>query len=57
MLEIPHSTEAKIAKLQQLVEQVKEIEKCSEARDSLLSYAQLQMEGYKTPPHIRLLAE
>ena len=56
-MHIPESTEAKIAKLQQLVFQVKEIEKCSEARDSLLSYAQLQMEDYKTPPHIRLLAE
>ena len=56
-MHIPESTEAKIAQLQQLVLQVKEIERCSEARDSLLSYAQLQMEDYKTPPHIRLLAE
>ena len=55
-MHIPESTEAKIAKLQQLVLQVKEIERRSEARDSLLGYAQMQMEDYKTPPHIKLLA-
>ena len=56
-MHIPESTEAKIAKLQQLVQQVQEIEKRSEAKNSLLGYAQFQMEGYKTPPHIKLLAE
>ena len=55
-MHIPESTEAKIAKLQQLVLQVKEIERRSEARNSLLGYAQMQMEDYKTPPHIKLLA-
>ena len=45
MYDIPESTEAKIAKLQELVNKVKEIEKCSEARDSLLGYAQFQMES------------
>ena len=56
-MHIPDSTEAKIAKLQQLVQQVQEIEKRSEAKNSLLGYARFQMEGYKTPPHIKLLAE
>ena len=51
-MHIPESTEAKIAKLQQLVQQVQEIEKRSVAKNSLLGYAQFQMEGYKTPPHI-----
>ena len=56
-MQIPNTTQEKIQQLQQLVEKVKELEIRNEAKDSLLGYAKFQMEEYKTPPHIKKLAE
>ncbi len=56
-MQIPNTTEEKIQQLQQLVDRVKELESRNEAKDSLIGYAKFQMEEYKTPPHIKKLAE
>ena len=53
---IDKSTEQKIAELERLVEQVKDIEYKEKARTSLVGYAKFQMENYLSPPHIKLLA-
>ena len=53
---IDKSTEQKIAELERLVEQVKDIESKEKARTSLVGYAKFQMENYLSPPHIKLLA-
>ena len=50
------STEQKIAELERLVEQVKDIESKEKARTSLIGYAKFQMDNYLSPPHIKLLA-
>jgi len=50
------STEQKIAELERLVEQVKDIESKEKARTSLVGYAKFQMDNYLSPPHIKLLA-
>ena len=50
------STEQKIAELERLVEQVKDIESKEVARTSLIGYAKFQMDNYLSPPHIKLLA-
>jgi len=54
---IPDTTQEKIEILQKLVGQVKEIESRENAKNTLIGYAQFQMEEYKTPPHIKKLAE
>ena len=46
----------KVAKLEMLVEKLKEVESKNKARDTLIGYAKYQMEGYLSPPHIKLLA-
>ena len=53
---IDKSTEQKIAELERLVEQVKDLESKEEAKNSLVGYAKFQMENYLSPPHIKLLA-
>jgi len=53
---IDKSTEQKIAELERLVEQVKDIESKEKARTSLIGYAKFQMDNYLSPPHIKLLA-
>jgi len=53
---IDKSTEQKIAELERLVEQVKDIEYKEKARTSLVGYAKFKMENYLAPPHIKLLA-
>ena len=50
------STEQKIAELERLVEQVKDLESKELAKNSLVGYAKFQMENYLSPPHIKLLA-
>ena len=56
-MRIPETTEEKIAQLQLLVGKVKELETKESARTGLLGYAKSQMDNYKTPPHIKKLAE
>ena len=46
----------KVAKLEMLVGKLKEVTAKGKARDTLLGYARHQMEGYLSPPHIKLLA-
>ena len=53
---IDKSTEQKIAELERLVEQVKDLESKELAKNSLVGYAKFQMENYLSPPHIELLA-
>jgi predicted phage terminase large subunit-like protein len=53
---IDKSTEQKIAELERLVEQVKDLESKELAKNSLVGYAKFQMENYLSPPHIKLLA-
>ena len=55
-MKIPETTQAKIAKLTELVGHVKELESREAAKNSLLGYAKFQMDNYKSPPHIKLLA-
>ena len=53
---IDKSTEQKIAELERLVEQVKDLESKELAKNSLVGYAKFQMDNYLSPPHIKLLA-
>jgi len=55
-MSISKETQKKIAKLTELVEQVRELESREEAKNSLIGYAKFQMDNYKSPPHIKLLA-
>ena len=55
-MSISKETQQKIAKLTELVEQVRELESREDAKNSLLGYAKFQMDNYKSPPHIKLLA-
>ena len=55
-MKIPETTQAKISKLTELVGQLKELESREAAKNSLLGYAKFQMDNYKSPPHIKLLA-
>ena len=55
-MKIPETTQAKIAKLTELVGQVRQLESQEEAKNTLLGYAKFQMDNYKSPPHIKLLA-
>ena len=55
-MSISKETQQKIAKLTELVEHVRELESREEAKNSLIGYAKFQMDNYKSPPHIKLLA-
>ncbi len=56
MSQVSSSVGEKVAKIEMLVNQLKEMEGKDKARDTLLGYAKYQMESYLTPPHIKLLA-
>ncbi len=53
---IEKSTEKKIAELESLVEQVKNLESRELEKNSLVGYAKFKMDNYLPPPHIKLLA-
>ena len=46
-MKIPETTQAKIAKLTELVGHVRELESREAAKNSLLGYAKFQMDNYK----------
>ena len=56
MSQVSSSVGEKVAKIEMLVNQLKQMEGKEKARDTLLGYAKYQMESYLTPPHIKLLA-
>ena len=56
MSQVSSSVGEKVAKIEMLVHQLKQMEGKDKARDTLLGYAKYQMESYLTPPHIKLLA-
>ena len=56
MSQVSSSVGEKVAKIEMLVHQLKQMEGKEKARDTLLGYAKYQMESYLTPPHIKVLA-
>ena len=56
MSQVSSSVGEKVAKIEMLVNQLKQMEGKDKARDTLLGYAKYQMESYLSPPHIKLLA-
>ena len=56
MSQVSSSVGEKVAKIEMLVQQLKQMEGKEKAQSTLLGYAKYQMESYLTPPHIKLLA-
>ena len=56
MSQVSSSVGEKVAKIEMLVQQLKEMEGKEKAQSTLLGYAKYQLESYLTPPHIKLLA-
>ena len=56
MPQVSSSVGEKVAKIEMLVHQLKQMEGKEKAQNTLLGYARYQMESYLTPPHIKLLA-